>query len=78
MIMKYKQGDCYAMTHWYEASVVFFENTDEEVVIECSVEVNEDDNINSQIISVNVINPEDIPEGHDEEEIEDFVTENFE
>lgn len=76
--MKYKIGNLYARTHWYEASVVFFENTDKEVVIECSVEVNEDDNIDSQIISVNVINPEDIPEEHDEEEIIDFVTENFE
>ena len=73
--MKYKQGECYAKTHWYSASVVFFED---EVEIECSVEVNEDDNIDSQIISVNVINPEDIPEEHDEEEIIDFVTENFE
>lgn len=75
--MKYNQGECYAKTHWYEASVVFFENTDEEVEIECSVQVNEDDNTHSQIISVNVINPEDIPEGHDEEEIIDFVIENF-
>lgn len=76
--MKYKQGDCYATTRWYDATVVFFEDTDKEVTIECSVQVNEDDNTDSQVINVNVINPEDIPSEYDEEEIADFVMENFE
>lgn len=76
--MKYKQRECYAKTHWYDASVVFFEDTDDEIEIECSVEVNEDDNTDSVVMSVHVINPEDIPEGHDEEDIADFVIENFE
>ena len=57
--MKYNQGECYAITHWYNVSVLFFEDTDKEVTIECSVQVNEDDNTDSQVINVNVINPED-------------------
>lgn len=76
--MKYNQGECYAKTHWHYTSVLFFEDTDKEVTIECSVQVNEDDNTDSQVINVNVINPEDIPSEYDEEEIADFVMKNFE
>ena len=76
--MKYSQGECYAKTHWYNASVLFFEDTEDEVEIECSVQVNEDDNTDSQVINVHVVNPEDIPKEYDEEEVVDFVIENFE
>ena len=76
--MKYNQGHCYAKTHWYEASVVFFEDTDKEITIECSIEVNEDDNINGEIINITVLNPEDIPEGYFKDDVTDFVNENFE
>lgn len=76
--MQYNQGECYAKTTWYSASVVFFEDTDDEVEIKCSIEVNEDDDTDSQVMNVHVINPEDIPDGYDEEEIADFVNENFE
>jgi hypothetical protein len=77
-MMTYNQGECYAKTHWYSASVFFLMSSLAEVEIECSVEVNEDDNTDSQVINVHIINAEDIPEGYSENEIIDFVTENFE
>lgn len=76
--MQYNQGHCYAQTRWYDATVVFFKDTDKEVEIECSVEVNEDDNVDGEIISITILNPEDIPEGYFKDDITDFVNENFE
>lgn len=76
--MHYNQGHCYAKTRWYDVTVVFFKDTDKEVTIECSVEVNEDDNVDGEIISITILNPEDIPEGYFKDDVTDFVNENFE
>jgi|694.fasta_scaffold00478_50 hypothetical protein len=75
--MKYVKGELYATTKFTDATVVFFEDTDKEVEIYCTIHEQWDENTGWEGFNVYVDNTEDIPEGYTEEQVIDFVKENF-
>lgn len=76
--MKYIEGNVFSRVFYSNASVLFFEDTDEEVEIDCTIIEEWDENSDFEVDEIVVVNPEDIPEGYTEEDVVDFVKEKFE
>lgn len=70
--MKLTIGECYSQTKYYEG----FVDLDDFTQINVSICTSEDENTGNEIV-LDVIIQDDIPEEYNEEEIINFVKENF-